>query len=127
MKDLAVNYFKEGNSCSESIVKAAIDKGLCHDALLNSATAFSGGMSVGCVCGAVAGSQIVIGAVFPRNRVRLKASEFLIEFKKKHSATCCKVLSKGLEGAEKRQNCLSLVSDCAEILYAMIEEKALNV
>ncbi len=55
MKEKAVNYYKQGYSCSESIIHAAMDKGFCSQTLLAVATAFSGGMSSGCLCGAVAG------------------------------------------------------------------------
>lgn len=47
--------------------KACIDEGLCDESLLPCATTFSGGMSSGCVCGSVSGSQIVLGYNFGRN------------------------------------------------------------
>ena len=50
MKENAIKYFKSGYSCSESIVKAASEAGLCSAELLPIATSFSGGMSSGCVC-----------------------------------------------------------------------------
>ncbi len=59
MKEKAVNFYKQGYSCSESIILASIDEGLCDKNLLSVATAFSGGMSSGCLCGAVAGAQMV--------------------------------------------------------------------
>ena len=49
----AVDYYKSGYSCSESIVKEAIDLGLCDESLLPVATSFSGGIGSGCLCGAV--------------------------------------------------------------------------
>ena len=63
----ATEYFKNGYSCSESVVKAAIDKGLVHESALPLATAFSGGIGSGCLCGAVAGMQIIIGAMYGRD------------------------------------------------------------
>lgn len=128
----ALDYFKQGNSCSESVVKAAIDGGLCDKSLLPVATAFSGGMSSGCICGAVAGAQLVIGSNYGKENkagneeiARAKAKEFIEEFKKNHKATCCKVLTAGLEftSPERRQNCTYLVEECAEILEGLVKLK----
>ena len=129
MKKKASNHYKQGNSCSESVILAAIDKGLCDKSLLSIATAFSGGMSSGCLCGAVAGAQMVLGANYGKGNdknnpeiARQKAKEFIDEFKKNHKATCCKVLTAGLDfaSAERKQNCTSLVEECSEILSKMI-------
>ena len=60
--DLAPKYFLEqGFSCSESIARAAVDLGLADENFVSIATSFSGGMGSGCLCGAVAGSQMVLG------------------------------------------------------------------
>jgi len=132
MKEKAINYFKQGYSCSESVVHAAIDAGLCDKSLLAVATIFSGGMSSGCLCGAVAGAQIVLGANFGKQNsknneeiARAKAKEFVEEFKKKRKATCCKVLTAGLEftSPERKQNCASLVAECSEILENLVKIK----
>lgn len=125
MRKKAVEYYKKGYSCSESVVLAAIDAGICDKNLLAVATSFSGGMSSGCLCGAVAGAQMVIGANFGKQTLnqkddtaREKAREFIEEFKKKRKATCCKVLSSGFEfhSLERKQNCTTLVEECAKIL-----------
>lgn len=132
MKEKAVNYYKQGFSCSESVILAAVDEGLCEKNLLSVATAFSGGMSSGCLCGAVAGAQMVIGANFGKNNskkneetARNKAKEFIDEFKKNRKATCCKVLTAGLEfgSPERKQNCASLVEECSCILDKLIGDK----
>lgn len=133
MKEKAINYYKQGYSCSESVVQAAIDEGLCDKNLLSVATAFSGGMSSGCLCGAVAGAQMVLGANFGKKNsdgneesARTKAKEFVEEFKKKRKATCCKVLSARFEfnSPERKQNCSSLVEECAGILNDMLKVRA---
>lgn len=125
MKKKAQDYYMQGYSCSESVVKAAIDENLCEKSLLPVATSFSGGMSSGCICGAVAGAQLVIGANFGKQNscnneeiARAKAKQFIDEFKKNRKATCCKVLTAGLEfgSSQRKQNCTSLVGECAEIL-----------
>ena len=56
----AVEYFKQGYSCSESIIMYCIDKGICDESLLPIATAFSGGLGNGCLCGAVSGSACAV-------------------------------------------------------------------
>lgn len=132
MKEKAVSYYKQGFSCSESVVQAAIDCGLCDKSLLSVASSFSGGMSSGCLCGAVAGAQIVLGYNFGKGNskenqemARAKAKEFIDTFKKNRKATCCKVLTAGFEfgSPERKQNCTSLVESCAEILEDLVKEK----
>lgn len=132
MKEKALNYYKQGYSCSESVVHAAMDEGLCDKSLLAISTSFSGGMSSGCLCGAIAGAQMVIGYNYGKTNskgneelARAKAKEFVEEFKKTRKATCCKVLTAGLEfgSPARKQNCMSIVSDCAEMLENLIGTK----
>ena len=121
----AVEYFKNGYSCSESIIKWAIDEGLVDNSLLPVATSFSGGMGVGCLCGAIAGAQMVIGYLYGRDNVagnellaRSKAKEFIQRFTEVHKATCCRVLTRGLEMAspERKEHCTSMVDFCEKLL-----------
>lgn len=130
MKEKAVEYFNNGYSCSESIVRAAIDEGLCPEVLLSCATSFSGGMSSGCVCGAVASAQMISGFHFGRQNqhgnddsAREKAAWIVEEFKKRNKLTCCKVLSGGLQGAERKQRCSKYVSDACEIIEELLKVK----
>lgn len=131
MKKNAVDYYiNKGYSCSESVVMAAIDAGLCDKSLLPCATAFSGGMSSGCLCGAVAGAQLVIGYNYGKENskgndteARIKAAHMIEEFKKRHRVTCCKALTAGLEGIERKQHCCRMVGDSAEILEELIRVK----
>lgn len=132
MKESAVNYFiNQGYSCTESILKAAIEEGLCPETLLPCATAFSGGMASGCVCGSVAAAQIINGYNFGRENskgndvlARQNAAKIVEEFKKRNKVTCCRVLSKGLEGQAKKQNCSKYVADACEILEDILKAKA---
>lgn len=131
MKEKAVEYYlNKGYSCSESVVQAAIDEGLCDESLLSCATSFSGGMSSGCVCGAVAGAQLVLGYNFGRGNskgneilARAKAKEFVEEFRSRNKVTCCRVLTAGLEGIQRKQHCSKMVSDAAEILEQLTRVK----
>ena len=124
MKNIAVENFKSGYSCSESIVKAA-DCGMVNHNLIPVATPFSAGISSGCLCGAVAGMQLVIGVIKGRqdntsspNEAKSMAKLAMEKFKAKHKVTCCRALTAGLDMAspERKQHCCKLVNDCAEIL-----------
>ena len=128
----AAEYFNNGYSCSESVVRAAIEKGIIPEELLPVATAFSGGMGSGCLCGAIAASQIIIGWLYGREnqygnevKARALAKQFIEEFKKSHKATCCRVLTAGMDMAspERKAHCTNMVNDCARILDEMIKVK----
>ena len=128
----AAEYFNQGYSCSESIIMEAVEKGLVPKELLSVATSFSGGMGSGCLCGAIAGSQIVLGWLFGKNNqnnndpnARMLAKQFIEEFKKSHTATCCRVLTAGMDMAspERKAHCTNMVNDCSKILEEMIKVK----
>ncbi len=131
MKEKAIEYYMNGGySCSESVIKAAIDEGLCDKSMLAAATAFSGGMSSGCVCGAIAAIQMISGLHFGRGNqfgnedsAREKAAFIVEEFKKRNKVTCCRVLSKGLSGMERKQNCSKYVGDACDILEQILKVK----
>lgn len=130
MKEKAILYFKSGYSCSESVIKAAIEEGLCPPEFLSVATSFSGGMSSGCLCGTVAAAQMICGYNFgienPKNNevsARAKAKEIVEEFKKRNKVTCCRVLSGGLEGAARKERCSKYVGDVCEILEEVLKVK----
>ncbi|MBQ3642851.1 C_GCAxxG_C_C family protein [bacterium] len=137
MKEIAVKYFLSGYSCSESVVQAAVDKGYISQDLLSVATSFSGGMGVRCLCGAVAGAQIVIGAMFGKSKTsdgmkaRALAKQFNETFAQKYKVNCCKVLSAGFKdfhSPERKQHCTSMVNDSCEILEEILKaEKKINV
>ena len=134
----ASEYFNNGYSCSESMIKWAIDEGLVSKELLSAATSFSGGMgsgclcgavAVGCLCGAVAGAQMIIGAQFGRenqvgneNIARAKAKELVQRFMETHKATCCRVLTRGLEmgSPERKAHCTNMVEHCQKLVEELV-------
>lgn len=130
MKDTAIKYFKSGYSCSESVVQAAIDKGYAPKELLTVATPFSGGMGVRCLCGAVAGSQLVIGSLYGKNeerdgmKARALAKQFNEKFAEKYKVNCCKVLSAGYDfhSPERKERCCKTVADSCIILEEILKE-----
>ena len=130
LKDIALKYFKNGYSCSESIIQACADEGICSPDLLPCATTFSGGMSSGCICGAVSAAQMVLGYNFGRNNrfnnnvfAREKAAQLVERFVKLNRVTCCKVLSSGLEGSARKEHCSKFVSEACDILEDLIKDK----
>lgn len=132
----STEYFNNGYSCSESIIMELADKGVVPRELLSLATPFSGGIGSGCLCGAIAGAQLVIGYLFGRennqgndNIARALAKEFMDEFKKKHRVTCCRILTSGLDMAspERKAHCTNMVEDCSKILNHIIEQNSKTV
>ena len=128
----ALLYFEKGYSCSESIVLEAIDLGLCDENLLPIATSFSGGMGVGCLCGAISGVQLIIGSLYGKNnkfnneiKARQLATEVILKFKEKFPATCCRILSKDFEfgSHQRREHCKSIVEYCSKIMKEIALEK----
>jgi C_GCAxxG_C_C family probable redox protein len=129
---LAKNYYESGLSCSESVIKAAYDSGIYKTSNIEDvhkiASMFSGGMSSGCLCGAVAASQIVLGCLFGRNIAENKtenreiASEFIQKFKEQRKATCCSALSAPYKNnpSERRQNCSNIVEESAQLLESLV-------
>lgn len=133
LSERAYELFNGGCSCSESIVRAAGEKSLTSasldiEALVKAVMPFSGGIGgSGCLCGAVAGSQTVIGLnseKADKAAITKVAKTFMEEFKARRKATCCRVLSSGYEfnSPERRQNCAKIVRDAAEILEKVLEK-----
>ena len=130
----AVEYFmKQGFSCCESVVKWGIDEGLCPPEVLAAATAFSGGMGSGCLCGAIAGAQIIIGSQYGRDNkygneylARVMAKELITKFKEKYPATCCRVLTRGFDMAspERKAHCANMVNECEGLVKEILSIKA---
>lgn len=126
--NMAIENFKNGFSCSESVVKAAMDLGLVHESLFHTSTVFSGGMSSGCLCGAVAGAQMVLGSVYGKE-ARAYAKIFMDKFKEIHKVTCCRILTKDYKdfhSPERKLHCHKMVGTASEILFSLVEEKIKN-
>lgn len=131
----SIEYFLNGNSCSESIILGSIDDGICDKSLLAVASPFSGGIGSGCLCGAVSGSLMVIGHLYGKNNsfgnppiARELAKEFMNRFKESHGATCCRVLSRGFEfgSPERKQHCTNFVEFCYNTLNNILRDVVKN-
>lgn len=139
IKAKSAELFLQGYSCSEAIVRAAYECSMIDPKtdinLLNKiASPFSGGMSSGCLCGAVVGAQMILGVLLGREDlnespqiVKNSAKELIENFKSKRKVTCCKALSAGYDfhSPERRQNCVNIVKDVAEILEFQVGKNLL--
>ena len=132
----AVEYFLNGNSCSESVVSYAIDRGYADKSLLSLATPFSGGIGSGCLCGAVSGAIMTIGSLYGKDNkygnppiARALAKTFMDRFKEVHKVTCCRVLSRGTEAGtpERKQHCSAFVEYSSKLLDEILSEAEVSV
>ena len=127
-EEISPRYFLSGYSCSESIARAAVDLGYVDESLVSVATSFSGGMGSGCLCGAVAGAQMVLGFLHGKNKdntARTLAKEFYKRFSTIHKVTCCKVLTKDFKdfhSVERKNHCTNMVESAGKILDEILEE-----
>ena len=84
------------------------------------------------LCGAIGASQCIIGYLYGRDNAngndysaRSMAKQFIDEFKKNHKATCCRVLTSGMDMAspERKAHCANMVDECSKILKDIIKVK----
>ena len=131
MKERAKELYFEGYVCAESILKAAAEEGRVPEEYVRLATGFGQGMVSGCVCGALAGAQMVIGATHGRTdagqdpTVCAEKAQFLVDqFKKTYRVTCCRALGGKLErgSPEQKQACSEIVEHVAGILDGLLAE-----
>ncbi len=120
-KNKTIQYYKNECSCSQAIIRTAIEEGLCPEEFYSAATAFSGGMSSGCVCGAIAAGQMVAGFCSGTQNAKQTAAKIVEEFKKRNKFTCCRVLSQGLEGMQRKEHCSKFLGDMCDILNNLVK------
>jgi hypothetical protein len=77
---------------------------------------------------------MIIGAQFGRenlagneNLARVKAKELVTKFMEAHGATCCRVLTRGLEmgSPDRKAHCTNMVESCQKLVeeLAQVEVK----
>ena len=148
-KEAAMQYFKEGYNCAQSVMLAFMDL-LPGDqkTLVSLASAFGGGMGrLREVCGAVTGMFMVTGILYgydgpetgkPKAELYGRVQELAKEFEKKHGSLLCRDLL-GLNvkhdeaTPEKRTGeyykvrpCERIISDAAEMLERYISGHAVT-
>lgn len=137
IKQLAGEHFKEGYNCAESILRAfntVLDLKLSDDAL-RMGVGFGGGLGhAGCVCGALAASVMVLGAVEGRMS-RSQSLEpmyrlsqgFHSRFEDTFGGTCCRVLNPHpFNTKDHLRTCLKLTSNTAALLMNYMQENNLG-
>lgn len=149
-KEKAMEYFKQGYNCAQSVVAAFSDKtGLDFTTSLKISSSFGGGMGrLREACGAVTGMFMVAGLIYgydnPTDKIMKTEHYRLIQylaakFREETGSIVCRDLL-GLtnkidspvpddrtEAYYKKRPCLELVGLAAEILAAKIlEDKKIN-
>lgn len=136
VSDSAGGYNKSGYNCAESIFLALREFAapeLTED-MVRLATPFGGGLGrSGCICGALSGAMIIIGAAkgrvsaeIPKNQSYELASEYHDRFRAKFGATCCRVLVKHESGTSGHGNrCYQIITESAALLMDFMIEKAI--
>jgi len=137
VKQAAGQHFREGYNCAEAILRAfntALDLRLGDDAL-KLATGFGGGIGhAGCVCGALAASVMVLGALQGRSSSEqdrgpayLASEGFHRKFSERFGGTCCRALNPHpFETKDHMRNCLKLTGNTAELLMDYISDQNLG-
>ena len=145
-KERAVELFKEGFNCSQSVFTAFSDRfGIDEDTAKKISAGLGGGLGrMREVCGAVSGAAMVIGSICSavdgkdsdsKQQNYELVREFADRFTKRNGSIICRELL-GLEvkmentaapdkrTAEyyKKRPCVELVADAAEILSELIKE-----
>lgn len=136
----AVKIFNSGFACSESIVYAIrkhFQLELSDDAIAMS-SGFPWGLGGGgCICGALAGGTMILGYFFGRTEpgdpqiqdcFKL-CQEFHDYFCKTCGASCCRVLTKGMEknSPERKEQCTRFVAIAARKTAEIIIRERGNV
>ncbi len=132
----ALDYHNEDYNCAESIFLAFREQAapeLGAD-MVRMATPFGAGLgNAGCLCGALAGSVMILGLFkgrttpdVPRKEPYALSSEFHNRFKEKFGATCCRVLKRAASGPDMRgATCEEIISGTDELLSEFLAEKRL--
>jgi C_GCAxxG_C_C family probable redox protein len=135
---LAEQYHLQGNNCVESVIKACNESMELHlpDEAIRMASVMGGGIGrSGCVCGALSGACLVIGALAGRLDPKEKpltdiypyTNEFHKRFKEHFGTTCCRALNKLSFGTpEYRKQCIKITATAADMVSDFIEEKGLR-
>ena len=145
-KERAVELFKEGFNCSQSVFTAFSDRfGIDEDTAKKISAGLGGGLGrMREVCGAVSGAAMVIGSICSgvdgkdsdsKQKNYELVREFADRFTKRNGSIICRELlgldiktentaapDKRTAEYYKKRPCVELVADAAEILSELIKE-----
>lgn len=136
LKKDAEEIFCNGFACSESVIytlRKHFQIEFSDDAIAMS-SGFPWGLGGGgCLCGAVAGGTMILGYFFgrtvpgdPKNvKCFALTEEFHDAFKKEFGATCCRILTKGMErnSQERKDHCIKMVKFTAEKIVEIVKRE----
>lgn len=136
IKQLSVEYFKQGLYCSEAVLKAFEDVTgyRFSDDFKRTMTILGEGIGeCGCICGAVSSAILIAGHFTGRvdvNQDREYAQKvgkkIIDQFKSQYQTTCCKTLKKRSEiifGIGQYRHCPEMTSFCSELIYKLAIEE----
>ena len=135
MNNYAMDLFHKGFTCAETVmytINKFMDLGLDEKSFAMS-SGFPWGLGGGgCICGALAGSSMILSSKYGRksfNETRNEKcfpinKELHDEFKKKCGGTCCRVLMKGLDkdDPQRKANCSEYVKNALKITVDLLNK-----
>lgn len=128
--------YNNGCNCSEAVTTAFYQnfpEQLC-DCIIPMSSNFGGGIASGCICGALAGSTMVIGALAgrktptdkPKDEVNALSKEFFALASATFAQPCCKEIKAGPLGATgEYKNCTRVVRNASQLLANFLANKGL--
>lgn len=132
----ADKFYNSGCNCAEGIT-TAFQKAYPEQidvCIIPMSSNFGGGIASGCVCGALAGATMVIGALSgrtcpqdkPKSEVMDLSKEFIELAKSKLNSCCCSEIKVGDLGATgEYANCTRVITTTAKILAEFLASKNL--
>lgn len=132
--DTARAAYSSARNCAESVlsaIQAEVDLPGVPEATGSGFTTGIG--NTGCVCGALAGGVMMLGAYAEtedlapearRLRAEALSAEFIERFKERWGATCCRVIKRGQEPASREwaTHCAGITEHAAALALEMIED-----
>ena len=135
IKKLAQQYQQQGNNCAETVVKVCndyLDLQLSPDVFRMVSVMGGGVAGSGCICGALNGACLVLGALVGRADPQEKTKPemntpvkaFYQQWMNQFKASCCRVLKSPANGGPV--SCAELMVVTAEMVIRYIEENKLK-
>lgn len=135
IKELAHQYQQQGNNCAETVVKVCneyLDLQLPEEVFRMVSVMGGGVAGSGCICGALNGACLVLGALVGRADPQEKTKPemnapvkaFYQQWMSHFHASCCRVLKSPANGGPV--SCAELMTVTAEMVIRYIEEKELK-
>ena len=135
MNEYAMDLFHKGFTCAEATMytlKKYYPNLPYDEKSISMSSTFPWGLGGGgCLCGALAGGEMILGSIYGRksfDETRTeecfdKAKVLHDKFKELNGATCCRVLMKGLErnDPKRKENCSGYVKNTIKIMKDLIE------